>query len=528
MNNIIEKIKNNKLLFVFLTVIFLCIVFLSANSLYAPDEFNFSNIPWTAERVDSFSDIVLSMKMIYLNTGGRIPAHALAYIFLFLQMHLFDVLNAFVFIMYLYVSAKFFCKKNIKLGIILSSFVVTFLMPMFGEMFIWLTGSCVYLWMTTIAIIYLYYLYEIVINDYKLKSWEKVALYILAFIAGWSQELTAIIIGLSIGMLGLINIKKIFSFEKKKLFYLIGSVIVFGIGALLLFLAPGSYNRLEESSQKIYLDNFMSVISQAKTLIVLFVVSTVIVFFKKSERGLWKNKLLYIVIPAIIGIAPMVLLEQFVARAMLTFDTFLMICLVSNCVEIIDWINFKKDTINKIIGIIVMVIVVCPLMQLTFSFYKYVKPYKENLVYQIESAKLRGQNEVVVSEFKHYDKINSRYNMLPTYPNLLNTTIINQYMAVYYGVNAIYALDDNCSLIEIDITDEEKYGMNNDYELVNSNGDFIAARWIDNTLVNRIIFVIENKNLDDIKLKTDRDISILSTKVKNISKIEDINLELYN
>lgn len=527
MNRIIKKIKNNKLLFVFLITIYLCIVFLAKNSLYAPDEFNFSNIPWTSERVDSFRDILVSMKMIYTTTGGRIPAHFLTYIFLFLQMHLFDILNAAVFILYLYISAKFFCKKNMKLGIILSSFVVTFLMPMFGEMFIWLTGSCVYLWMTTIAIIYLYYMYEIIKNDYELKLWEKILLYILAFVAGWSQELTAIIVGLSIGMLGLVNIKKVFKFEKKKLFYIIGSVIVFGVGALLLFLAPGSYNRLEQSSHQLYLGNFISVVAKAKVLIFLFVISTIIVFFKKSERSSWINKLLYIIIPACIGIIPMVILEQFVPRAMLTFETLLMICLVSNCVEIVDWIKYKQNAVNTIIGIIVMIIVICPLIQLTFSFYKYVKPYKENLVLEIETAKMKGQNEVVVTEFKNLDKINPRYNMLPTYPNLLNTTIINKYMAIYYGVDAIYALDRQCSLIEIDINGEEKDGINYDYTLVNSNSDIIATRIVDDTLVNRVIFVIENKYLNDIKLKTEEDVDILSTKVKNISKIENINLELY-
>ena len=124
-------------------------------------------------------------------------------------MHLFDIINGLVFILFLIMVGKATGNKNTNLGIVLTVLMVTLLIPMFGEKIVWLCGSVNYLWMTTMMLVFMYEMYKYIVRGKDLEKYEKWLLILLAFCTGWSQENATFTTGMFLIILYLANLKKI-------------------------------------------------------------------------------------------------------------------------------------------------------------------------------------------------------------------------------------------------------------------------------------------------------------------------------
>lgn len=522
MNKMKKLIVENKWIILFFAIIYICIFILTTNSFYAPDEFNFSNIPWTEERVMSLKDILTSQKMLYMKTTGRILAHSLIYLMLYLGLHFFDIINGLVFIVFIYFIGRVTGNKNTKLGLILTVIMTTLLIPMFGEKIIWLSGSINYLWMVTLMIIFMYKIYKYIVLEKSLKIVDKIVLLVLAFCCGWSQENTAFTTGMFLIILYALNWKKVFLDIKKNVFFNFLIIVIFGIGALGLIIAPGNFNRLNEGDSLFYIENFINNILELKYLFILFLSVSILMLFNKDNRYALKNSLVYFVLPAAIALLPMLIIRDFAPRSMFPLEACIFISIIDSVYYIEKRISYKAI---KIFQVGLSIVVVVPLMYLSFFYLKYVREYKNNIQQEVDLGIIKDKEEIVVSKFDKQNKILNNYDMVIPYPQTLDTSIINTYMGHYYKFDSIWATTEECAIIVIDV--EQNLNLDK-YCLVDKNNVecIIATRIKEDTKTNRVVFEISNEKLEDIAIKIPDKGIIKNISLKTLEEIKNIELEI--
>ena len=120
------------------------------HSLYEPLSEN-------AIRISSWKDLFTSQVLHYFTWSGRIVNHTLAQFFLWSGKDIFNVCNALISL--LLVSEIYWCANKgivtvkVKTGMLCGVFFALWAFtPKFGDIFLWLDGSCNYLWTITILI----------------------------------------------------------------------------------------------------------------------------------------------------------------------------------------------------------------------------------------------------------------------------------------------------------------------------------------------------------------------------------------
>ena len=232
------KTRTQKILI--LSVIFLSMFILNMITPLIMDDFNYTF--GLDGRINSLLDIINYQSWFYSNWGGRNVAHTIAQFFLMNDKLLFNFLNAIVYTVLIYLIYRIIRGKNEEHPIYLLGihFVLWFFSPVFGQSFIWLTGSCNYLWTTTIILIFINLFIDFHNNDKKY-SILKIALFgFLGILAGWTNENA----GASLVFMGIayLIVEKFVSHKK------INKIIVTGIigtiiGFVIMILAPGNYAR---------------------------------------------------------------------------------------------------------------------------------------------------------------------------------------------------------------------------------------------------------------------------------------------
>lgn len=208
------------------------IMFLLTNNMYfTPDEYNYSHIPWTDIKISSLSDILYSQKILYLNWTGRIIAHSLIQLFLFIGRYSFPIANSLIFCIFIYLISTFISIKKTPYTILLIFALIWNLTPVFGETTIWLSGSINYLWPSTLLLFLL--------NIYSKNTMKAPWLMIIAFITGATHEMI-FICGGSYLLLDLCISK----LNRKKLLVF----LCFLAGGMFLISAPGNFIRASHTS----------------------------------------------------------------------------------------------------------------------------------------------------------------------------------------------------------------------------------------------------------------------------------------
>ncbi len=522
MENIKVKISENKLLFIIIVITFFLIMFLCKYQMFAQDEYNYSNVDRSNERVDSVSDIIETQINMYKEWTGRIPVSGLIQLFLYIGTPVYNVVNSLVFI----VALIFICKVlNNKVSILQISgvlFLIVFAIGSFWEKFIWISGSLNYLWPVTAILIVMYYIYNIIINNKSLKSLEKAFLYFMSFFAGWSQENAAFVLGSFFMIIIVLNIKKILKRDNKISSTVIISTLLFGVGAILLIFAPGNFSRLGDSDTSVTFEHILNNFSQIKYLIIIYILTTVLALISTKSRDKILHQILYFMIPCGIALVPMLIIHEFPQRAMLAYEICFMICISNNIMILENKFNKNKKSM-MIITYIVSISAISILTYKTWFAFKYVEPYKEEIDEQINYARLTNNKDVVLTKFERYDQAEKLGIYMDPFPKTLDISIINTYIARYYGFNSITALDKDTSMIEIILDNEEKI---ENYNLINKDtNQFVSGRILNTvlqmpnlTVKDRVIFIIPTSMIDKVFVDFP---DVIKNKVKKVI-IKDI------
>ena len=208
-------------------------------------------LPETAMRIAGVKDIVLSQWNHYFFWGGRTVAHTLAQFFLWQGKSVFAFVNAACFILLLLEINWIADRGKISFCFSEETFLFTAgLLWVFsiglGDVFVWLTLSCNYLWTTVILLGFLLiYVHHYFFGTLLLKS--KGLLFLFGLFAGWTNENTVCFVILAL-------LYYFFSLHKRGLSLQKNGDLLYGFaglctGYLLLMFAPGNYMRFIHESQ---------------------------------------------------------------------------------------------------------------------------------------------------------------------------------------------------------------------------------------------------------------------------------------
>lgn len=133
-------------------------LFLNIHTGLAADDFTFSisHVSW--QRVTGFGEIVPTLAYMRQNLNGRIFPHFFAMLFLLLPKGLFNVVNTAASTLLVYVLLRYVRTSERRRDLGQLAFLLGalwLLTPAFGQVFLWLTGSCNYSWTMLLSLCYL-------------------------------------------------------------------------------------------------------------------------------------------------------------------------------------------------------------------------------------------------------------------------------------------------------------------------------------------------------------------------------------
>lgn len=353
------------------------VIFFNLNRLYPTyiDDWDYSFIYSTNTVLSSVFDIIPSMKTHYTMWGGRLVVHSLLQESLLFGPFWADLFNSLMFVVYLVLIYMIGNRTNkINPFLILTIFLLTwFFQADLGETVLWMTGSANYLWGTTILLAFFYPYYTYFTNIFyengtrdnnKKGMWYSLLFFFCGIIAGWTNENMVVALGCLLLIFMFIVWTKNNSIER----WAISGIIGFGIGAILMIIAPGNFKRYKEElglrgitdakpTLDFYLENLRSLfegISEYLFLLILIYVFLVIVFWFTTEDRNKRKKLIVsslFLLGTFLATFAMIASPVFKPRTWFGITTLLVIAIM----VIVSNLNFSQKYITVPFGICLLV-----------------------------------------------------------------------------------------------------------------------------------------------------------------------------
>jgi len=320
------KLSNKVLCAFCLLIVAVVMYFLNAFTPLFCDDWHYRFIFGTQTPIRSIGDIIVSQWHHYFEfTNGRFFAHFFVQLFDgILGKGIFNVFNALFFAVFLYVLAvvttsnKDHYYKIISVALIL----VFLLMTGFKYVFLWMSGSCNYLWMGIVVLLFNYLLFK-----ESLPSKYNVLLFLLGVVAGWSNEAFVVGLGAAYFFYFAFHRKQL---EKHRLYLLIG----FYLGALFVVFCPASIHRAFASSEQQFklLDRLLNM----QNLRLFFVLIAVLVFklaFRKLNFKRWIKDEQVLIIATIVSFVFILFTGYYYSHSRFGIELFSLVLLL----RLIDW-----------------------------------------------------------------------------------------------------------------------------------------------------------------------------------------------
>ncbi len=472
-------------------LIFGSLFLLCHSVLVSPDDYNYTFVQGTfmQKRVDSLENALETAKYFYNNWTGRVIPHVLIGIFRNMNELIYEIINSFVFIIFITTTSKVLNKKSSFLSI-LSVFGYLAFSRMFGEKFGWISGAFNYLWPSTFLVIFIYYFYNYFKKQKDINILGKILLVLFAFITGFMHENVSFVGGAFLCCLMIFNIKEFLKFEKSKKVIVILTFIMFCLGAFACIFAPGNLTRAGQTDTSFtweFLNNYKENIGPILVVILSIIVVTIVDNFeniklkrdlKEYDLKLAKEELFFFILPALIATIPMAMIAYFPPRAFLAYETLFMIVLAKNVYYLAEKFGKYEKTI-AVISILLTLFVFGRFSPSTLGQINYIIPYKAKVTSQYEEAKAKGEKDVVVSEFEFLQWIHREdgINIYNFFPEFIYKMPVNVLIAQYYGFDRVTAIGDDEYLIEIQV---DTQGIN-EYEVIDiDTGEVVQELEYDN------------------------------------------------
>ena len=196
------------------------------------DDWIYNFIYGTQTQIQSLSDVVYSQYIHYFKVNGRLFPHFFIQLFDgLLGKGIFNIVNTLFFVAFL-VLLSYTLKdafKSFFVSSVLALIFIFLLLPGFNNCFLWLSGSCNYLWVAVS-------LFNILLNRSSFHPYLYPLLFIFGVICGWSNEALALGLGAGYFIYYVLHRDKLCV---SRIILLLG----FYFGLLFLVISPGSIHR---------------------------------------------------------------------------------------------------------------------------------------------------------------------------------------------------------------------------------------------------------------------------------------------
>ncbi len=172
-------------------LIFVFLFVLNCLTPYHVDDFVYHFRFDNSEPLEHIADIIPSMAAHAQLFNGRLVVHSLVQLFELLPKPVFNIVNAGMFVLLILLMERFifFGQTGSALHILLIFCAVFVLMPVFGEVCLWLDGSINYLWAIIFNLLFIYPYFRLFSNGEKFTAPPaKLAFIAFAFVCGALQE----------------------------------------------------------------------------------------------------------------------------------------------------------------------------------------------------------------------------------------------------------------------------------------------------------------------------------------------------
>ena len=273
--NTLKKLSRSRLtVCIFCAAIFLFMLLCNIFTSMIADDYSYSYSWVTGQRISSIGDIITSLKAHYMVTNGRLIAHFFAHLFLWMPHIIFKFCNAGIFLLLLYLMYQI-CKQEDHHSAILILILFGLVWcetPEFGQVYLWLDGSCNYLWSGFFTLLYLAPLLKSLIHNTDLSRHPGacVSTLVLGLVAGAYLENVS---AAAIFMAALLMILVRFWGKKKLPVFWYISLALSVVGYLSMILAPGERkNKVGGLSLVVLRQNFMDALNMYKLFWILLLV----------------------------------------------------------------------------------------------------------------------------------------------------------------------------------------------------------------------------------------------------------------
>ena len=398
--------------------------------------------------IRSFSDVAKTTYDMYFNWGGRLLSNFLVYFWLLAGKFYFNMANTiiyclFVFLVQFHITGK--AKYNSAMFLAISIFL-WFFVPAWGQNFLWIAGSCGYLWTTVFILLFLipFRKKQDDIN-YKLNIPLSILFLFSGVFAGCSLENGAAAVLL---LLVSYFTVKIINKNKIALFEILGT-FGFLAGFFLLVLAPGNDVR-QELLHHYGGESFMALKRLAGVTLIFgkdlgfaFIAACAILAFdliynKKRKLNMFSY---FYALAAVTGAFSMLLSPSFPPRAFFIVIVFAGIALGNILLQ-------TEIKLPEIIKRNATAIAICCLIGFSFSFLNssrnIIGVYMEwnRRVKHIEEEKTKGNFDVEVrAPIPVWDKHVASYNLRDIIHD--KDEWPNNTIAEYFGLHSIKKTDSD-------------------------------------------------------------------------------------
>ncbi len=333
--------------FIYLTIIFLYVLFFAYNIPHFSNDYRYMLIEGTDDRVTSVADIILSQYRHYFTWGGRTPPHVLAQLLLLSGKLAGALATALCFVLLIYlvnVLAKGSLLNPFKIdstALLISFSLLYFCLRNFGEVLFMLVTSCNYLFTTTFVLLILVPFVKALESDkddnslskgFVLKNIFNFLIFLCGLTAGWCNENTGFAL-CSVTFLYLV-----YMLRKKKLSaFMVAGFAGMCTGFLILVLSPGNAARMQMMESTGRFDYF----SHIFTAIGVFnlsllenlplIIAFLYLLFKVYKKGLIKKYrqsmlcTLYLFAIGFASLSVMIFSPNFPARSATVFTVFTLV-----------------------------------------------------------------------------------------------------------------------------------------------------------------------------------------------------------
>ena len=338
------------------------------------DDWHYAFIFGTLEPIHSIRDILVSQWHHYLSFNGRFIAHFFVQLFDgILGKELFNVFNAVFFALFLYALAVASSRDKSQYYSIMSvAFILVFLvMTGFKYVFLWLSGSCNYLWMAVLLLFFIHLMEkEEIVKKYH------VPLFLFGFVCGWTNEAMIVGLGAAYFIYYVFHRKQL---TKHRLWMLAG----FYLGALFIVFSPAAIHRaLNTSAQHISLLDRVINLHNLGIFFILVAIVLIKVIFKKMKFSEWVKREQILILATLMSILFILFTGFYFSHSRFGIELFSLLVLLRT----INW--------NKVNTAIVTVANVCVLV---FAVYAISASARSHAVAQTELAQVAAGDSVIIT-----------------------------------------------------------------------------------------------------------------------------------